>query len=46
MVFGEDLRGHARGDLASDGQVRDLTFQTAGLPAGGDQDVGVENDAH
>ena len=45
-IFREDLRRNAGGDLAGDRQVHHLSFEAAGFPAGGNEDIGVENYAH
>ena len=45
-IFREDVWRDAGGDPAGNRQVRDLSFEPAGFPAGGNQNVGVENDAH
>ena len=43
-IFREDVRRNAGGDLAGDRKVCDLSFEPAGFPAGGNQDVGVDRD--
>jgi len=45
-IFREYVRRNAGGDLAGHRQVHDLSFQPVRLPAGGNQDIRVENHAH